>query len=154
MCNRRHRHKYNFINILLLKKFNIYMWHLWQLGIKLFSPYHRQLWQWNWDHLIDHQHGGWYRIVARNGSWIEPYKSPAGKVDYHTMGACWDVLTVMGEHDLAFKRWVRCLADDRRGRECSNVRHPPWGGVEFFFKLQEGYLFRIKQPRAFTQPQA
>ena len=39
-----------------------------------------------------------------------------------------------------------------RGYECSDIRHPPWGGVEFFFKLQEGYLFRIKQPRAFTHP--
>jgi mannose/cellobiose epimerase-like protein (N-acyl-D-glucosamine 2-epimerase family) len=69
-----------------------------------YQEHYHQLWQWSWDHLIDRQHGGWYRIVGRDGSWIEPYKSPAGKVDYHTMGACWDVLTVMGEHDLAFKR--------------------------------------------------
>jgi hypothetical protein len=24
--------------------------------------------------------------------------------------------------------------------------------LNFFFKLQEGYLFRIKQPRTFTRP--
>ena len=33
-----------------------------------------------------------------------------------------------------------------RGFECSEIRHPQWGGVEFFFRLEEGYLFRIKQP--------
>ena len=63
------------------------------------AAYHR-LWQWSWDHLVDHKNGGWYRIVAQDGSWLEPYKSPAGKVDYHTMGACWDVLRVMGEYKI------------------------------------------------------
>ena len=64
------------------------------------ADYHR-LWQWSWDHLIDHQYGGWYRITSQEGNWIEPYKSPAGKVDYHTMGACWDILSVMGKHSLS-----------------------------------------------------
>ena len=54
-----------------------------------------RLWDWSWTHLVDHRHGAWYRIVSREGAWVEPYKSPAGKVDYHTMGACWDVLSVM-----------------------------------------------------------
>ena len=62
---------------------------------------YQRLWQWSWDHLIDHKHGGWYRITSQEGRWIEPYKSPAGKVDYHTMGACWDVLSVMDKHSLA-----------------------------------------------------
>ena len=54
-----------------------------------------RLWSWSWDHLVDHKHGAWYRITTREGDWLEPCKSPAGKVDYHTMGACWDVLSVM-----------------------------------------------------------
>lgn len=54
-----------------------------------------RLWQWSWDHLIDHTHGAWFRIVSREGDWIEPYKSPAGKVDYHTIGACIDVLNTL-----------------------------------------------------------
>ena len=58
------------------------------------SDYHR-LWGWSWDHLIDHEHGAWFRITSREGHKVEPYKSPAGKTDYHTMGACWDVLSVM-----------------------------------------------------------
>ena len=56
--------------------------------------YHR-LWAFSWDHLIDHHHGAWFRIVSRQGAWLEPYKSPAGKTDYHTMGACWDILQTM-----------------------------------------------------------
>ena len=58
------------------------------------DDYHR-LWGWSWDHLVDHERGAWYRIVTREGAWVEPFKSPAGKVDYHTMGACWDVMSVM-----------------------------------------------------------
>ena len=56
-----------------------------------------RLWGWSWDHLIDHEHGAWFRITSREGKKVEPYKSPAGKTDYHTMGACWDVLSVMQE---------------------------------------------------------
>lgn len=62
------------------------------------ADYHR-LWDWSWAHLIDHENGAWFRITDRQGQWVEPYKSPAGKVDYHTMGACWDVLDVMENTD-------------------------------------------------------
>ena len=54
-----------------------------------------RLWQWSWDHLVDHRHGAWFRILTRDGQWMEPYKSPAGKVDYHTLGACYDILDAM-----------------------------------------------------------
>ena len=36
-----------------------------------------------------------------------------------------------------------------RGFECSETRYPDWGSAEFFFKLKEGYLIRVKQPREF-----
>ena len=70
-------------------------WRLWKRTKEpIYREHYHRLWQWSWDHLIDHKNGGWYRIVSREGQWIEPWKSPAGKVDYHTMGACWDVLSV------------------------------------------------------------
>jgi len=53
---------------------------------------YRRIWQWSWEHMIDHTHGAWYRVRRRNGSAINDQKSPLGKTDYHTMGACWDVL--------------------------------------------------------------
>ena len=64
-------------------------------GDKRYQDDYIRLWKWSWDHLIDHNHGAWFRIVSREGKWIEPYKSPAGKVDYHTIGACIDVLNTM-----------------------------------------------------------
>ena len=53
-----------------------------------------RIWQWCWDHMIDHEHGAWFRTRRRDGSAINDNKSPLGKTDYHTMGACWDVLNV------------------------------------------------------------
>ncbi len=71
-------------------------WRLYSLtGDTRYYQDYIQLWKWSWKHLVDHEYGGWYRIVSREGNKVEPYKSPAGKVDYHTMGACWDVLDVM-----------------------------------------------------------
>ena len=57
-----------------------------------FLEHYHALWQWSWAHMIDHQHGAWWRIVNAQGHKLETTKSPAGKTDYHTMGACWDVL--------------------------------------------------------------
>ena len=55
---------------------------------------YRRIWQWSWDYLIDHTHGAWFRVRNRDGLPIDNKKSPLGKTDYHTMGACWDVLGV------------------------------------------------------------
>jgi mannose/cellobiose epimerase-like protein (N-acyl-D-glucosamine 2-epimerase family) len=50
------------------------------------------LWAFAWRHLVDHRYGAWFRVVARDGGKIDDLKSPPGKADYHTLGACWDVL--------------------------------------------------------------
>jgi mannose/cellobiose epimerase-like protein (N-acyl-D-glucosamine 2-epimerase family) len=62
---------------------------------KYLQDYNR-IWQWSWDHMIDHKYGAWYRVRSRDGAKVDNKKSPLGKTDYHTMGACWDVLQVMG----------------------------------------------------------
>ncbi|WP_342316644.1 AGE family epimerase/isomerase [Lysobacter sp. FW306-1B-D06B] len=54
-----------------------------------------RLWAYAWQHFVDHQHGAWYRILDRRNSKYSDEKSPAGKTDYHTMGACYDVLAVL-----------------------------------------------------------
>lgn len=54
---------------------------------------YRRLWEWSWTHLIDHKDGAWFRIRNRDGSRVDDLKSPPGKTDYHTLGACWDVLS-------------------------------------------------------------
>lgn len=58
---------------------------------------YRRIWEWSWDHMVDHKHGAWFRVLNRDGSAIDDKKSPLGKTDYHTMGACWDVLSVLNK---------------------------------------------------------
>jgi len=36
------------------------------------------------------------------------------------------------------------------GYKCTELRYPPWGSIEFMFRLREGYLLRIKQPPALS----
>lgn len=56
-----------------------------------------RIWAYAWAHFVDHQHGAWWRILRADNSKISDEKSPAGKVDYHTTGACWDVLDALGQ---------------------------------------------------------
>jgi mannose/cellobiose epimerase-like protein (N-acyl-D-glucosamine 2-epimerase family) len=75
-------------------------WRLWRhTGEPEFLQQYQDLWHWSWAHLVDHVHGAWFRIVGADGRKLENTKSPAGKVDYHTLGACWDVLQVGGLDD-------------------------------------------------------
>jgi mannose/cellobiose epimerase-like protein (N-acyl-D-glucosamine 2-epimerase family) len=44
---------------------------------------------------VDHRHGAWFRILEPNNVKTTDEKSPAGKVDYHTTGACWAILPAL-----------------------------------------------------------
>ena len=55
-----------------------------------------RIWAYSWQHMVDHRHGAWYRILTPDNRAISAEKSPAGKTDYHTMGACYDVLRAIG----------------------------------------------------------
>lgn len=65
-------------------------------GDARYWTWYDKIWHYSWDHFIDHQHGAWYRILDRNNQKMSTQKSPAGKTDYHTMGACYEVLNVIG----------------------------------------------------------
>jgi len=54
-----------------------------------------RLWAYAWAHMIDHQYGAWYRILTVDNQKYSDEKSPAGKTDYHTMGACYEVLQLL-----------------------------------------------------------
>lgn len=56
-----------------------------------------RLWTYAWNHFVDHEHGAWWRILGADNRKLSDEKSPPGKVDYHTMGACHDVLDTLGE---------------------------------------------------------
>ena len=57
---------------------------------------YERLWAYSWQHIVDHQHR---RLVPHPDAGQPRHqdeKSPAGKTDYHTMGACYDVLRALG----------------------------------------------------------
>jgi mannose/cellobiose epimerase-like protein (N-acyl-D-glucosamine 2-epimerase family) len=56
-----------------------------------------RLWSYSWEHFVDHRHGAWFRILTSDNRKISDEKSPAGKTDYHTMGACYEALKVLEE---------------------------------------------------------
>jgi len=54
--------------------------------------YH-QLWRYSWKHFVDHTYGAWFRVLRRDNSKYSNEKSSAGaKCDYHTLGACFEVI--------------------------------------------------------------
>jgi mannose/cellobiose epimerase-like protein (N-acyl-D-glucosamine 2-epimerase family) len=55
-----------------------------------------RIWAYAWEHFVDHEHGAWFRILGPDNAKLTDEKSPAGKVDYHDMGACYDVLAAIG----------------------------------------------------------
>jgi mannose/cellobiose epimerase-like protein (N-acyl-D-glucosamine 2-epimerase family) len=57
--------------------------------------WYERLWAYAWRHFVDHEHGAWFRILDRANRKYNDEKSPAGKTDYHTMGACHEVLHLL-----------------------------------------------------------
>ena len=63
-----------------------------ETGEQSYADWYQLIWNYSWDHMIDHVHGAWFRIRHPDNSAVDDLKSPAGKTDYHTMGACYEVL--------------------------------------------------------------
>ena len=64
-------------------------------GDASYCDWYERLWAYSWEHFVDHQYGAWFRILGPANETLTDEKSPAGKVDYHTMGACYEVLNVL-----------------------------------------------------------
>ncbi len=64
-------------------------------GEQRYWDWYHQIWDYAWRHLVDHRYGAWFRILDRQNRKYDDLKSPAGKTDYHTMGACYEVLNWM-----------------------------------------------------------
>ncbi|ANG64642.1 N-acylglucosamine 2-epimerase [Marinobacterium aestuarii] len=55
--------------------------------------WYERLWDYSWEHMIDHRHGAWFRLLDADNQRYDDIKSPpGGKCDYHSMGACHEVL--------------------------------------------------------------
>jgi len=66
-------------------------------GNEKYWRWYEKIWAYSWEYLVDHEYGAWYRILSRDNKKYSDEKSPAGKTDYHTMGACYEVLNVIGQ---------------------------------------------------------
>jgi len=64
-------------------------------GAAVYDDWYVKLWAYSWRHFVDHRYGAWYRILTRDNRKYDDEKSPAGKTDYHTMGACYEVLALI-----------------------------------------------------------
>ncbi|MDX1653630.1 MAG: AGE family epimerase/isomerase [Candidatus Competibacteraceae bacterium] len=65
-------------------------------GDSRYWDWYDRIWAYAWAHMVDHRHGAWYRILDRKNQKYDDKKSPAGKTDYHTMGACYEMLNMAG----------------------------------------------------------
>ena len=64
-------------------------------GESAYWQWYDKLWDYAWTNFVDHKYGAWYRILTPDNRKYNDEKSPAGKVDYHTMGACYEALNVI-----------------------------------------------------------
>lgn len=64
-------------------------------GLAVYDDWYGKLWNYAWQHFVDHRHGVWYRILTHDNRKIDDQKSPAGKTNYHTMAACHELLQVL-----------------------------------------------------------
>jgi mannose/cellobiose epimerase-like protein (N-acyl-D-glucosamine 2-epimerase family) len=64
-------------------------------GDEGYRQWYGRIWGYSWRHFVDHEHGAWYRILGPDNRKLTDEKSPAGKTDYHTMGACYEALRVL-----------------------------------------------------------
>ena len=60
-------------------------------GDEVYWRWYERLWDYCWRHFVDHEQGAWFRILTPDNLNLTREKSPAGKVDYHDIGACYDV---------------------------------------------------------------
>lgn len=68
-------------------------------GDDLYWQWYDKLWTYAWNHMVDHRYGAWYRILDADNRKYDDEKSPAGKTDYHTMGACYEVMRLLRSRD-------------------------------------------------------
>ncbi len=58
-----------------------------------YLDHYQSLWQYSWQHFVDHRYGAWFRVLHQDNSTYSNEKSVAGaKCDYHTLGACIEVI--------------------------------------------------------------
>ncbi len=64
-------------------------------GDDSYWDWYDKAWAYSDQHMIDHDFGGWYRILDANNGKYDDLKSPPSKTDYHPLGACYETLEAL-----------------------------------------------------------
>jgi mannose/cellobiose epimerase-like protein (N-acyl-D-glucosamine 2-epimerase family) len=67
-----------------------------QTGDPEYWSWYDTFWDYSHRHLIDHDYGGWYRVLDLHGRKYDDLKSPPAKTDYHPLSACYTALQALG----------------------------------------------------------
>ena len=63
-------------------------------GNESYWDWYDRIWDYSFYYFVDHVYGAWYRILTRENIRYDDRKTYNNKADYHTMGACYEVLNV------------------------------------------------------------
>jgi len=63
-------------------------------GLAAYWDWYDRIWDYSFHYFVDHVYGAWYRILSPENIRYDDRKSYNNKADYHTMGACYEVLNV------------------------------------------------------------
>ena len=64
-------------------------------GDDSYWDWYDKAWAYSERHMIDHDFGGWYRILDADNGKYDDLKSPPSKTDYHPLGACYETLEAL-----------------------------------------------------------
>ncbi|RJG49511.1 AGE family epimerase/isomerase [Motilimonas pumila] len=65
-------------------------------GNEQYWQHYDQLWQYSWQHFCGEKHQPWWRVLTRDNQVADQLiASPGAKIDYHTIGACFEVLNAI-----------------------------------------------------------
>ena len=64
-------------------------------GESIYWDWYDRIWDYSFTFFVDHVYGAWYRILTPDNRRYDERKSYNNKADYHTMGACHEVLKVV-----------------------------------------------------------
>lgn len=64
-------------------------------GDPQYWDWYDKIWDYSFYYFVDHVYGAWYRRLNRENVRYDDRKSYSNKADYHTMGACHEVLNVV-----------------------------------------------------------
>jgi len=64
-------------------------------GDEIYWDWYDKIWDYSFYYFVDHIYGAWYRILTRENVRYDDRKTYNNKADYHTMGACYEVLNLV-----------------------------------------------------------